>query len=60
MTDAGPPDTSPEELVRRFKDLVARFDGELRKAGLTDEQREQLVKDILEDDPPGDPSSLVP
>ena len=44
------PDNDPEALVRRFKDLVARFDAELRKAGLTDKQREQLVKEILEED----------
>jgi len=48
--DPKAPDKDPQELVERFKELVARFDEELRKAGLTDEQREQLVKEILEED----------
>ena len=48
--DPKAPDKDPQELVRRFKELVARFDAELRKAGLTDEQRQQLVKEILEED----------
>jgi uncharacterized membrane-anchored protein len=49
VSDSDPTDRSPEDLVRRFKDLVARFDAELRKAGLTDEQREQLVHEVMED-----------
>jgi len=50
MPDSPTPRLSPDELVKRWTELVQRFDVELRDAGLTDEQREQLVKKILEDD----------
>lgn len=39
-----------EELARRWKELVEKFDKELRDKGLTDDQREQLLKEILEGD----------
>ena len=41
-------ETSPEELVKRWNDLLKRFDRELLDAGLTDEQREQLLKELLD------------
>jgi uncharacterized membrane-anchored protein len=40
----------PAELAQRWKELVEKFDKELRDKGLTDEQREQLLKEILEGD----------
>lgn len=46
-------DKSPEALVKQWKELVDRMDAELTKAGLTDEQREQLVREILEEDSEG-------
>jgi uncharacterized membrane-anchored protein len=39
-----------EELARQFKELVDKFDKELRDKGLTDEQREQLLRELLEDE----------
>lgn len=39
-----------EELVRRWQELVEKFDKELRDKGLTDEQREQLLRELLEED----------
>lgn len=39
-----------EELAQRWKDLVDKFDKELRDKGLTDAQREELLKEILEGD----------
>lgn len=42
------PKLSSEELVKEWQDLVKQFDKELREKGLTEEQRERLLKELLE------------
>lgn len=44
------PQPSREELVQEWQEIVKQFDKELRDKGLTDEQREKLLKELLEGD----------
>lgn len=39
-----------EQLAKRWKDLVEKFDAELRAKGLSDEERERLLQDLLKGD----------
>jgi hypothetical protein len=50
MTDPDSSDESSEERSRRWKELLERFDTELRDANLSDDEREQLVQEVLDDD----------
>lgn len=51
MSSSDPePIADQEELARRWKELVEKFDKELRDKGLTDAQRAALLKEILDGD----------
>ncbi len=38
-----------QEMAERWKQLVEQFDAELRKKGLSDEERETLLQELLAD-----------